>query len=536
MRARWGYKREVRRAGRSPFVLALLGAALHAAAFPPADLPVLAFVAPVPLLLAVRRVGPGRAALLGWLYGTVGVTACVGPSLFEASGRYFDHSPCLRVTFALALPQLYGAPYFAIFAWAARRLLVGARGRALLALSVPAVWTACEFARASIGNGGPWLLMAHAQHAALPLLQIADVAGAYGVSFLVVSVSTALVLAIEAALGTISARALAPASVTPLLLAAALGYGWVQLAHWQRLAGEPVRVALVQGNLPATWRRSASQVSTSLQRLRELTEGLAAVRPDLVVWPENAVGFAVAANQSLFAGVAGAIGPAGRLLLGAPRAVERAPGRVEFRNSAFLLNAAGEVTTQYDKLRLTPFAEYAPWPSSVLARRRFARRDVYAPGETWTLFEVRDAPFATLICYEAIYPALARRFVREGATFLVNISNDDWFGTGAALTQHLHAALLSAVAHRRPLVRATNTGITAVVAPTGAVVARAPVGGPATLVAEVHPVRALSLYARVGDVFAWLCAAGAAVAVGVAAPRRVAGAGRAINRPPATGA
>jgi apolipoprotein N-acyltransferase len=224
------------------------------------------------------------------------------------------------------------------------------------------------------------------------------------------------------------------------------------------------------------------------------------------------------------------------LLLGAPRAVERAPGRVEFRNSAFLLDGAGRVTAQYDKLRLTPFAEYEPWPSNALARRRFARRDVYAPGETWTLFEVRDVRFATLICYEAIYPALARRFVREGATFLVNISNDDWFGSRPALTQHLHAALLTAVAHRRPLVRATNTGITAVVTPAGAIVARAPAGEPATLVVEVHPVRALSLYTRVGDVFAWLCVAGAGFAVGVAAPRRVPDARRAINPPPAAGA
>ncbi len=522
----------------SAFALALLGAGFYAAAFPPADLGVLAFAAPVPLLIAVRRVGPGQAAALGWLYGTVGVTACVGTSLFEASARYFDHAPWVRVLFALTLPQLYGAPYFGAFAWAAHRLLTATRGRGLVTLSVPAAWVACEFARASIGNGGPWLLVAHAQHGALPLLQIADLAGAYGVSFVVVSVSTALALAVEAGLGTMTPGALLPAAVAPLLLTGAVGYGWAQLAHWQRVPGEPLRVALVQGDLPVAWRRSASRVSASLRRLRALTAGVAAARPDLVVWPENAVGFAVAANASLFDGVVGALGPAARLLLGAPRAVERTPGRVEFRNSAFLLDGAGQVTAQYDKLRLTPFAEYAPWPSNVLARRRFGRRDVYAPGERWTLFEVRDVRFATLICYEAIYPALARRFVRAGATFLVYFSYDDWFGDRPALTQHLHAALFGAVAYRRTLVRATNTGITAVVAPTGAIVARAPPREPATLVVEVRPVRALSVYARVGDVFAWLCVAGAVCAVGAAAPRRAPAppASGSVTRPPAAGA
>jgi apolipoprotein N-acyltransferase len=234
------------------------------------------------------------------------------------------------------------------------------------------------------------------------------------------------------------------------------------------------------------------------------------------VWPENALGFAVPGNEASFAGALDGLDSQSRLLVGAPRAVQQPGGRVEFRNAAFLLTPAGHVAAYYDKLRLTPFAEYAPWPASALARRRHARSDLYTPGEAWTLFEVAGHRFATLICYEAIYADLVRRFVGAGAEFLVNISNDDWFGARPAVMQHFHAALLSAVAHRRPLVRVTNTGVTAVVAPTGAVVARAPVGTAASLVATVAPIRATAVYTRYGDAFAWLCVGLAGLALIIA--------------------
>jgi apolipoprotein N-acyltransferase len=138
-------------------------------------------------------------------------------------------------------------------------------------------------------------------------------------------------------------------------------------------------------------------------------------------------------------------------------------------------------------------------------RRRYARADVYTAGTEANVFALGEHGFGTLICFEAIYPGLARELVRRGATFLVNISNDDWFGQRPALAQHLHAALFRAVEHRRFLVRATNTGLTAVIDPRGAVVASLPAAQAAALVATVTSQRLLTPYARWGDVFAWLC-------------------------------
>jgi apolipoprotein N-acyltransferase len=364
------------------------------------------------------------------------------------------------------------------------------------------------------------LLLAHAQHNALPLLQVADLCGAYGVSFVVMSGVLALLGLLDVGSRASGMRPRAVAIALPaVVVATAIIYGELQLRRWVAVPGATLRVGMVQGDVPLAWRRSAAHASMALDRLRTLTRDVVAAEPDLVVWPENAVGFAVAANESLFTDVVRGLAPEARLLLGAPRAVEREPGRVEFRNTAFLLDTAGHVVAQYDKRHLTPFAEYAPWPGALFSTRRFARADVYRPGDAWTLFDVRGVRFATLICYEAIYASVARRVVRDGAALLVNISNDDWFGTRSALDQHLYAALLGAVATRRTLVRVTNTGITAVIAPTGAVVARAPAGVPSTLVAEVTAVETMSPYTRVGDAFAWLCVLGTVVGGGIAAWR-----------------
>jgi apolipoprotein N-acyltransferase len=495
--------------------LAAAGAALFAAAFPPYDIGGTAFVALTPLLLALRGAGRARAFFLGWLFATLGCTASVGSSVYEAASRYFESSTALRLLFAFLVPQLYAAPYIGLFACFVRRFVQPGGAPSAVALVVPAAWTASEFARASIGHGAPWLLLAHAQHARLWMLQIADLSGAFGVSFVVAACNAAAFLLLrELRRGGAPRRAAAPLLLAAALLAATYAYGVVRIDEW-REAAVRLRLALVQGDVPLAWRSNPRHLADALQRMRDLTAPLLEQQPDLVIWPENAVGFAVAANRDLLGGLTAGLAPGARLLLGAPRTVAAADGhRSEYRNTAFLLDPAGHIEASYDKRRLTPFAEYAPWPVAHLARRRYGRAQRYHPGDEWSLFAVQGEPFATLLCYEAIYPDLAREFVRRGARFLVNISNDDWFGDRPALAQHLNAAILRSIENRRALARATNTGITAVIDPTGAVIARAPAGSPQTLTAAIPVVATQTFFTRWGDLFAWLCVAACLLALG----------------------
>jgi apolipoprotein N-acyltransferase len=491
-------------------LLAMMSGVAYALAFPPFDHGAVAFVALVPLLVAVRGASRAIAAALGWVTGTIACSVLVGPSVYTAAARYFGEAPALAVLLAAVIPQLYGALYFALFGLCACE--IGERCGPLAAvLTLPTAWVACEMLRAHVGYGAPWILLAHAAHAWPWLLQVSDLGGAAAVSWVV-----ALVNAGMAALllyGRAAARArVAGVAVVVAILAGVWVYGERQLARWSAPPATTLRVAVVQGDVPAAWRSSLVHVSDTLARYGDLMRRVPP-HTDLVVWPENAVSVSVDVNADALAAATMDLDPDARLLIGAPRAVATSPARSEVRDSALLVDRQGHVTGVYDKLRLTPYGEFVPWLARPFAAADRPQSVGYSAGEVTAPLQVAGRRFATLICYEAIYADLVRRAVRDGAEFLVNISNDDWFAGAPAVVQHFHAAQLRAVESRRFLVRATNTGISAIVDPRGAIVAAAPRGEPATLTAVIGAIAERSVYVRTGDAFGWLCVAVALGAV-----------------------
>jgi apolipoprotein N-acyltransferase len=484
--------------------LAALAGLLYWAAQPPLALGSLAFLALVPLLLAVRGVGPWRALVLGWLAGTIACNGLTSASIHAALLRA-GHPGWLAAAEGLVIPQLCGALYFAAFAAYAAALERRRPGTAWRIVLLPAAWVACEFARSRIGNGMPWVLLAHAEIGRPWLLQVADVAGAYGVSFVVamVNVLVAMLLERPAAGWPRLRRPLAGAAA---VLAAVVVYGRVELARWREPAGRSLRVALVQGDVPEEWRTDLRRLPAVLARYRDLVAEAARERPELVVLPENAAGVSPSANPQVLTQIAAPLaGSDALLLLGAPRAVSLGPGRAAVRNSAFLVDAAGTLRTTYDKMHLVPFGETSTWLLPAALQRRLGLPDDYSAGDAATLFDVDGARAGVLICWEGIYAGAARALARAGATLLVNLSNDDWFGGHAAAEQHFRATLLRAVETRRPLLRATNSGVTALVDPRGVVVAAGPRDAIAVVSGTVTALSTSTLYTRIGDVFAWAC-------------------------------
>jgi apolipoprotein N-acyltransferase len=485
---------------------ALATGGLYFAAFPPLDIGPLAFVALVPLLAVCPRQSRRAAFLTGWLAGTIGIYALVTPSIHEAALRYAPDHPWVAWLLALLIPQFYGALYFGIFALLARMLVARGEGPLAELVLLPAVWVAGEVVRSHLGDGCPWVLLGHSQYQRLSLIQVADLGGVPAVSYVVALVNVAL-----AAVGR-RERPLAARLASPALAAAVVATVWLygdwQSRRWAQPAGAALRVSLVQGDVPDEWRYSLRRVPDTVHRLSELTAQAAASRPDLVVWPENAVSVLIGGQESVVAGASAQLPPGTALLLGAPRAVERG-SQVELRNAALVFEG-GRLTGAYDKLRLTPFGETYPFG---LAAWLPPPTGGYSPGSDGALLAVGGHRFAAVICYEAIYADLVRQLVGRGAEFVVNISNDGWFGQQPSLAQHFHAALFRAVENRRFLLRGTNAGITAIVDPRGAVVAEAPREVPVVLDGTVTPIAERTLYGRVGDVFGWGCVAIVALAL-----------------------
>ncbi|MEW6271915.1 MAG: hypothetical protein AB1689_21750, partial [Thermodesulfobacteriota bacterium] len=284
-------------------LLALASGALYALAEPPHDLAALGFVALVPLLLAAFGARSTWGALgLGWIAGTAAATLLVASSVAEAAARYFGASPASAWIAGALAPQLYAAPYFAVFAALARAIAGRRASPVAAALGVAAAWVGCELARSRIGDGCPWVLLAHSQHADPRWLQLAELGGTAAVSFVLALVSSAVALGLVAARDGADRRVhdlVRLAALLVIVLGAALLYGRARLAHWSSVDAPTVRVAVVQPNLPDEWRLSLARVHDAIALASELTRATGDPEPALVVWPENAISVAPGALRML---------------------------------------------------------------------------------------------------------------------------------------------------------------------------------------------------------------------------------------------
>jgi apolipoprotein N-acyltransferase len=245
----------------------------------------------------------------------------------------------------------------------------------------------------------------------------------------------------------------------------------------------------------------------------ELTQRAAAGGAKLVVWPESAVPFLFDEDAEL-AGLLQRLVQTTRTFLyfGNDDRERRGDGRGLIYVGAKLLSPAGEVLARYRKIQLVPFGEYVPLQALFTVGGRFAAKLVqevsdFTPGTEAVTGRVDGHGIGGYICYEAIFPGLVRRFPAEGAELLVNVTNDAWYGTTSAPYQHLAMASVRAVENRRYMVRAANTGITAVVDPWGRVLERTRLFDTTVLVREVPFVDERTFYVRYGDVFALACVA-----------------------------
>jgi apolipoprotein N-acyltransferase len=492
-------------------VASLAGLALHLA-FPRPGWDLLGWVVLAPVLaLAVTAATPRRAFLEGWVAGF---------AFFVPLLRWLTHT--MTTYSALTLPLavlvlLALAAYLALFwggvAWALAwlRARLGARTLWL----APALWVTAELGRTHLLGGFPWGLLGYVPSRRLLLIQIAAWGGVYVVSALLLLVNTALAWAL------VERRWRAAAAAGLLSLAAVGGAALVGRAQLASPTGPTVPVALVQGNIAQAVKWDAAFRAETFRIYGELTR-TAASGSRLVVWPEAAVPaylrFEPGAMRWLVELQAAVRVP---LLVGAPDA-EGEGRRVRYLNSAFLVEAGG-IRSRYDKIHLVPFGEYVPLKRLLFFVEAIAAEiGDFTPGRQATVFPLEGAPFGTVICYEVIFPDLFRRFVAGGASFMANITNDAWFGDSGGPLQHLAMVPLRAVENRVAVARAANTGVSALVLPSGAIQATLPLGARGTLRADVPLGRGGTFYTRFGDLFAYACAAlsGAALVGGVAAGRR----------------
>jgi apolipoprotein N-acyltransferase len=486
-----------------PEALAVASGLCGAAAFPPWDLGPLAFVAFAPLLVAMGGVPPRRAAGLGYLSGFSFYLAVIWWVINTMTT--YGGMPVALSLIALGLLAGVLAGYTGTFAWlytlGAPSLPVWLRPAVAAAL-----WTALEFLRGVLFSGFPWALLGYTQYRQPELRLLAALTGVYGVSAVLMLVNATIAETVACwarrAAGHRWRRDLVLAwGLAAVTLAGVWGYGVV---WWRDPTGGPaVGVGLLQGNIDQAVKWDRNHQARTLETYERLARQAAGERPSLMVWPETAVPFFLRREPELGARVRALAAATGvPMLVGSPDL--GADGLLY--NSAFLIGTDGRLTGRYDKRHLVPFGEYVP------LQRVFFFLDKlvtgigdFGRGGSATVFVGDSGRFSVMICYEVIFPAEVRGFTRAGAQFLVNITNDAWFGRSGAPYQHLAMAAIRAVENGSYLIRAANTGVTAIIAPTGEILGQTPIFTEATLTGTIRLRQRHTPYVRYGDVVAWGC-------------------------------
>ena len=491
------------RAGRAiaaralvPFAVAGFSGLLFATAFPPLSWPTAAWVALAPLLAVCAVLSPPRAAVAGmcWIAGVAVGVASFFPGMLSS---YFGLASTPSWVGALAIVGALHATcvsaYAAWVAWLVRR-------RAANPLLLAGGWLVCEFARAHGALGCPWALTAYSQLRWEALIQSADLGGPYAIGMLVAAVNAAAAAWVVPALR--GRRLLLTTAVIAAALVGTLLYGQWRLGQTFD-DGPPVRVAVVQGGAPPAAR---AQRPARLADYVDLTRSGTAAQTGLIVWPEYAVeAYLEEPSATRDAVLRVAEEARADLILGGPH-YEPSPAGTRYHNSAYLVHD-GRLAGRYDKHRLVPGAEddrFASLLGSVPSG--------YVAGRGARVLPASGLRVGTLLCFEAMFPELARRAVQAGAEVLVNLSNDAWFGHPAPARQQLDIATLRAVENRRYVVRAAATGFSAVIDPHGRTLARSEFNTLQVLNATVHAAHVRTPYQRCGDAFAWVVIIGVAAA------------------------
>ncbi len=464
------------------YLAALLAGGLTTLSAAPFSLWWLGPVAAGLVYLGLHALTPAQAALRGFCYG-LGLFGS-GASWVYVSIHDYGYT---GVPLALTLTALFVAGlslFFAVTLWLYRRLC----GPRLAALSFAGAWVLGEWLRTWLFTGFPWLLLGSAQVDS-PLAPWAPVGGVY-----LLTLITALTgsLGVELLRGRAWAAApLVVAWLVPLALP----------AQWTAPAGEPVRVALLQGNLPQLikWTPEGQRraIDTYLSMTRELEADI-----DLVIWPEAALPmFEDQASPHL-----------DRARDSLPTGTDLLTGILQRDESGLYYNSVvgrGDVEGEYRKAHLVPFGEYLPLAS--LLRGAIAFFDLPAPTMTpgptdQPPIRVGALTLGNAICYEIIYADLVAARARD-AGILLTVSNDTWFGRSIGPLQHLQMARLRALENGRPVVRATSNGVTALIDSQGSVTARAPQFEATVLTGDITPMDGLTPFTRTGSWPTWLLAA-----------------------------
>ena len=492
------------------YTLALTSGILLALSFPRFGHPAFAWIALVPLLIALtgwrghagRVPGqpPQRAFALGL---TAGFIYFVGTVYWTGDVvRTFGGLAAPVALLAMALLSAYLALFPALTALITGRLVASAGAWGLWL--APAAWVSTEYFRGFLFGGFPWVPLGNSQVEVLPVAQLASVLGVYGVSALVALVNAAIAFAL---LTSGRERVLAIATTAVVLVTVGAWGSWRISEGTLTREGTPLRVGLVQGNIAQADKWNPREARRIFTTHIAMTRDVVRRGAEYVLWPESSTPFMFEEDDEGEAAVRALAREVGvPILFGSDQIVRE--GTPRMYNAAFLVTPEGNTAAVYRKIHLVPFGEYIPFKTWLtFVSPLVDSLAEFAPGDAMVMIPVGSHLTSTAICYEVVYPSLVRQAVEGGSQLLTTITNDGWYGQSSAPYQHFALASMRAIEQGRYLARAANTGISGVVDPYGRVVRRSAIFEQVGIVEDVRLITSRTIYSRIGDVIAYVAMA-----------------------------
>ncbi len=483
--------------------LVLLFAAAYAFGMPGYGVPGLPFVCLVPLLVLIDSARSAKEAarwgmlagtlanlpLFYWIAWTVAVPGKLGWIVGGA---------------AALLVSAYVGAYISATAGIVARIRIRFGERGLLA--VPPAWIALEYGRSTLFTGFPWMLFGYSLSGNRFLRQAADLAGVAGLGFLLAAINLLLFLAASHFARGRRGRGLLASAGALVLGCFLFSYGAYRFHEAGAPSGSAGLVAgIAQGGIDQSRKWDPAYQRETLGIYGTLSADAAARGAEVIVWPETAAPFFYGWEPQLNPLVDNVAAKNGvPILFGAPWFDPSGGGK--YYNSVFQLDRHGVARGRYDKRHLVPFGEYIPLRKLLFFMKKLTvGEEDFSSGTGPSLFEVEGTRVGASVCYEAVFPDIIRDSVRKGAQWLVNVTNDAWFGDTVAPYQHLAMARMRSVEFRRPMVRAANSGISAVFDARGETVAEIGLFRREAATGEIRPRGGETIYAKSGELFAISC-------------------------------
>lgn len=481
--------------------------------FPELDFYFLAWIALVPALISLYKKDLKFALKAGFLMGLVyffGTTYWIYHAL-----HFYGSMPFVLSILVVILLSMYLSIYIAVFCLLYATALKNSSIPSIV--TAPCIWTSLEFIRSYAFTGFPWSSLGYSQYKFLSLIQVADITGIYGISFLIVAFNGLIsdiyiTKKIQNEKPLYSPFSLVVSIISfSVMLILIFSYGFFRL--YQDRGDALFKAAIIQGNIEQDKKWDIQYQKAVLLTYKELTLQAAEKKPDIIIWPETALPFIFREDKYLtedlisFQKELGAYMLFGSILI---REKEETKQSGKFKNSlsnsALLLDKNGNISYIYDKIHLVPFGEYVPLRNVLffIDKLVYGIGDYY-PGDRYLSAVTPFGGFATLICYEIIFPGLVRKFYINGGDFIVTITNDAWFGDTFGPYQHFSMAVFRAVENRKPVLRAANSGISGFIDSNGRIIETSRLFEKTYLFKEIKKDKTLAFYTKFGDIFSYLC-------------------------------